>query len=293
MKRFTGCYVNSGPIDPAEFKAVMFALGVCFLFIGFLTVAHRLAPGNRRPIEHTRISQASTLPPRPIENSPVLEVPAPPQAPMELNPRFRSVPRNFEHVDFKTRSYGKYWLSDGEEVDLSLIDGQYRNVGASSHWFDFNDVYFTDLTGDGRPEAIVMLSHLECRGACDGGRNLIYIYEANYLIDSFKEILKYETGSGIDGCSLKTLTVKNRRLSLELFGKCPEVIGHFNDPVKRGAYDVTRLDFAFDGALLVQKKKTVFTVPDCHEVSYGPEIRIEDERSPAADTRLQAKGPCA
>ena len=48
-------------------------------------------------------------------------------------------------------------------ANLVLIDGQFREFSEiRQHWFDLNDVFYTDLTGDGSPEAIVMLTHLEC-----------------------------------------------------------------------------------------------------------------------------------
>lgn len=285
MKCFMKNQFCSGAADSSELKAVLFALLACFLFIGFLTAATRSKQSKRRYVVNDHTFSVPPPPPvRPAQVPPVTaELPPPP--PLDPNARFRIAPRNFERIDFKNRSYGNYTLSDGANVDLALINGQFREYARSNHWFDFSDVFYADLTGDGSAEAIVLLSHLECGHSCDGGKNLIYIYSLNNL-NGFSEILRYETGSGQDGCSMKSLTVKNRRLSFELFGKCPQPKETVNDPTRRETYDVTRVDFRFNGERLLEAKKTHLSVRDCNEVSWGVEIRIGDERSPAAVTSL-------
>ncbi len=269
MKCSTVSFKFSGPADSSEKKAILFAVLSCLLFIGFLAVVQRLAPRNRR------VTQIHVSPP-PLPVKPV----TPPQLaerPPDFNSRFRVVPANFKGINFATRSYGDYQLSDGKYQDLVLIDGQFREFGDSQHWFDLDDVLYTDLTGDGSPEAIVMMTHLECGRMCDGGKNLIYVYSQNYPI---QEILKYESGSGIEGCSLKSLTVKNRQLTLDLFGKCPPPSGILDDFVRRETYDLTRIEFFFNGKQLVPKKKTVLTLPNRGEVTYGVDVLIDDDRIP-------------
>jgi len=264
------CFSNSfsGPAEPSEVKAVLFALLSCFLFIGFLTVVQR-----RSIRSETRVTKfRAYAPPAPEMPVPPLEVPQPPLPP-DMNARFRVVPASFRGIDFATRSYGNYQLSNGTNRELVLIDGQFREFGNSQHWFDLNDVYYTDLTGDGSPEAIVMLTHLECGRMCDGGKNLIYVYSQNHPLE---EILKYESGSGIEGCSLKSLTVDKKQLTLDLFGKCPPPSGILDDFVKRETYDLTRVEFFFNGRKLVEKKKTFLTLPNRGEVSYGVDVRISD-----------------
>jgi hypothetical protein len=290
------CFIKnpgSGVNGSSELKAILFALLACFIFIGFLTARHRLAAGNRRQVIVNR-SQRLAPPPPPVRPAQVPQVPTEvtPPAP-DLNQRFRYVPSNFRAIDFKNRSYGDYTFSDGKTVDLALIDGQFRNYVGSSNWFDFNDVFYTDLTGDSSPEAIVMLTHIQCKSKCDGGKNLIYVYSMNYA--GFKEILKYESGSGLEGCSLKSLIVKNRQLALELFGRCPQQSKDSTPLVRRDTYDLTRVEFRFNGEQLLAQKKTHVTVPDCGEVDYGVEVRIRDERSPVEVTTRRPKdsGPCA
>lgn len=209
-------------------------------------------------------------------------MPAPPVAtteppPADQNWRFREVPANFRGINFKTRSYGTYEFPNGKSRDLVLIDGKFRDYGDSEHWFDLDDVLYTDLTGDGSPEAIVLMTHFECGQRCDGGKNLLYVYSQNYPL---QEILKYESGSGMDGCSLKSVTVRNKQLTLDLFGNCLQQSKASSDYIIRDTYYITRTEFFFNGKQLVPKKKTVLTVPNQHEVTRGVEVRILDDRFP-------------
>ena len=268
MKCYTNFFKCSGPADPAEKKAILFAVLSCLVFIGFISVVSRLAGPRRVRINNVRVSQ----PPVPVK--PV----TPPQfaeRPRDLNSRFRVAPANFKGINFATRSYGSYRLSEGENHELVLIDGQFREFGETKHWFDLDDVLYTDLTGDGNPEAIVMMTHLQCGSKCDGGKNLIYVYSQN---NPMEEILKYESGSGMEGCSLKSLTVTNRRLALELFGRCPQSAGASSEFVRRDTYEVTRVEFFFNGKQLVPKPSMYLTLPDRNEVNYGVEVRINDGR---------------
>ena len=269
MNGSTNKFSSSGLADNAELKAILFALGSCFLFIGFLAAVQRSGAMDIKPVVKVRVS------PQP---------PPPPPAPLitervpDMNDRFRVVPTNFKGLDFATHSYGDYQLSDGTNRHLVLIDGKFRDFGDASNWFDLNDVFYTDLTGDGKPEAIVMITHLECGRTCDGGKNLLYVFSQKSGV--VNQILKYESGSGLEGCSLKSLVVKNGRLSLDLFGRCPQPAGTSQEFVTQETYNLTRLDFSFNGTELVQKNKTVLLVPNRHEVSYGVEVRITDNRTP-------------
>ena len=79
----------------------------------------------------------------------------------------------------------------------------------------------------------------------------------------------------MDGNSLKSLTVKNKQLTLDLFGDGPS-----SDLVIRDMYKLTRVEFFFNGKKLVERKQTVLTVPNRNEVTYGVEVNIFDNRTP-------------
>ena len=260
-------FKSSGLADRAELKAIVFALASCFVFIGFVVAIHRSAARNVRPATRIQLSPPpppAPLPPRIRERMP------------DRNDVFRIVPSNFKGIDFDNRSYGDYRSSNGVNRELVLANGAFREFGDTSQWFNLNDVFYTDLTGDGMPEAIVMMTHIECTPNCDAGRNLLYVYSQN---DGLKEILKYESGSGYQGCSLKSLTVKNGRMAFELFGHCPNPKPSSILDV-HDTYDLTRVAFSFDGKKLVQNGKTFLTVPNRSEVTYGVDVRITDNRVP-------------
>jgi hypothetical protein len=103
---------------------------------------------------------------------------------------FRFVPENFRGVDFKNFSYGVYLTADDKPVSLNLTDGK---MWDASGWFNLQDVYYKDITGDGRLEAIVRLLHLRCNGSCDGGADMFYIYTMRN--GKLKSLWQYETGS--------------------------------------------------------------------------------------------------
>jgi hypothetical protein len=254
--------------DRAELKAIVFAVATCFVFIGFIVAVHR----SRNVTATTRIH----ISPPPLPAPRITERPA------DMNQMFRIVPSNFRAIDFENRSYGDYRSSNGAKRELVLSNGAFREFGDSSQWFNLNDVFYTDLTGDGVPEAIVMMTHVECSPTCDAGKNLLYVYSQMYVYsqnDGLKEVLKYESGSGMAGCSIKSLTVKNGRMALELFGRCPNP-----EPSSildiRETYDLTRVEFSFNGTKLVEKGKTFLRVPNLHEVNYGVDVRITDNRTP-------------
>ena len=258
-------FKSSWMADRAELKAVVFAFATCFVFIGFLVAVHR----SRNVRATTRI-HISPPPPPPLPAPRITERPA------DKNQMFRIVPSNFKGIDFENRSYGDYRTLHGAKRELVLADGELREVGESSQWFNLNDVFYTDLTGDGVAEAIVMITHVECVPTCDAGKNLLYVYSQN---DGLKEILKYESGSGVEGCSLNSLTVNNGRMALELFGRCPNPKAS-NILEIYGTYDLTRVEFSFNGKKLVEKGKQFLKVPNLHEVNYGVDVRITDNRTP-------------
>jgi hypothetical protein len=275
LKSFLNNCRGSNPADPAEVKAILFAAGACVLFIFVLTAAHRSEQRHNRTTIFTNYDRQPAVPVPPVT---VTDAPPPPK--VDMNARFRVVPASFRNTNFMTRNYGPYEYSDGTNRDLVLVDGKARNFENSrEQWFDLNDILFTDLTGDGRPEAIVLLTHLECGQRCDdGGKSLVYVYSQDYRL---QEIFKYESGSGRDGCSLKSINVANKQLTLELFDRCPKPAADYTDYVDRKSYYITRVEYFFNGKQLVPLRTQYHSLPDRKEISYGVEINIFDKHSPA------------
>jgi len=112
----------------------------------------------------------------------------------------------------------------------------------------------------------------------DTGKSLLYVYSQNYPM---QEILKYESDTWINGCSLKSINVTNGKLTLDLFGKCSLAPETSTEDIKPKTYKVTRLEFRFNGKQLLLKKKSHLTLPDRDEISHGVQINIVDKHLPA------------
>ena len=196
-------FTKLGRFDHTEKKALLFAFLFSALFIVLLGVSVPAKRTRKLPLT--------------IVNAPPVTKPFVPSSASYEDPleKFRLVPANFREVDFKNFSYGVYVPSKGKPVKLTLTEGA---MWDDTSLFDLQDVYYKDVTGDGSAEAIVRLLHLRCNGSCDGGADLFYIYTTRN--GTFKNIWQYETGSFADGCVLKSFTLGNKQMVLELFGSC-------------------------------------------------------------------------
>jgi len=264
------------PIDPSEKKALLIALIPCLLFIAYLTVFH--SPPSLSRVE-TRIPNYRPAPtPQQFHvEEPVVK---------EWHQPSSVVPKNFENVDFENRSYGPYRFADGSSVNLTLTDGGYRASTKQNYgWFSLKHVYYTDLTGDGKDEAIVMLSHAMCDG-CDGGSHLFYIYTGR--TGNLRPLWQYETGSLLKGCGLKGLTMNRKQFLMELYGRCPQQ-GKTEDSgqVNGTVYESTFALFEFNGHTFVQKSLELVTLGAVEVMGHEPEIRIYD--SPTDPAELKSK----
>ena len=179
-------------IGRSESKALLWAALFSCLFIVVLGVAR---PHQR----HTRRFTNEIMVPTPAP----YQISEPDLSSLDSIAKFRIRPEQFDEVDFTSHSYGPFRLSDGKKIDLSLDHGLFE-LPNNAGWFELKDVFYTDMTGDGREEAIVRLFHETCSGSCDGGANLFYIYTMRN--GKLKQIWQYETGSYADGCGLQSFT---------------------------------------------------------------------------------------
>lgn len=250
------------PTDKAELKAVLFALLVCCLFIGFVSVVYRDSRRFKKRV------YAELMPPPPMAPTKLLEPEAPPSG--DFNERYRVVSKNFKNVDFKNRRYGLYALPNGRTRDLRLEGGELL-LPNDAGWFMLRDVFYTDVTGDKQSEAIVRLSHLEGGGNSWDSSDIFYIYTRRN--GKLTTLWQYETGGRTSGCSLKSLTV-SKQLVLELFGNCPKQTTDSPGSAKFGVQDLTFLLFSFDGERFQQQVREVVSTPATKVKSYEPTIHI-------------------
>ena len=251
-----------GPFDRSERKALLFALLFSCLFIVVIASAR---PHPRR----IRISTNEFKVPTPVAPH---KFPEPYLSSVHLLDRFRVRPERFRQVDFKNHSYGPYTSSDGTMIDLSLEHNELR-LPKNSGWFALRDVYYKDVTGDGREEAIVWLSHVQCSsGSCNSGTDLFYIYTVRNGI--LKSIGRYETGTYTDGCGLKSLTLFNKQIMLALFGDCPKPAMDDPGEPKFIAGGFTIILSEFDGRRFTQKSTEYFVTPPTNVGGFEPMINI-------------------
>lgn len=268
MRRFTKTFTNNTPGDGSERKAIilaaLFSVVAAVMFIGF----YYRARAERRPcINNFSVPPLTSTRSEVVIQEPLKEDP---------NPRFRVIPVEFSRVDFKNRSYGQYKFVTGKKIDLKLNHGDYEyneRPDGELGWFHLSDILFADVTGDGNPEAIIWISHVDCGGSCDGGSGLFYVYSIEG--DELQELWRYETGSYGYGCGFKSLTLMNRQLMLQMFGRCADP-GRFEVTGNRKFLvdDTTNVTFRFNGSRFV-KRDTDFMSASTRDVNnYQAEINI-------------------
>lgn len=242
--------------DRSERRALLAAGVACLFFIGFLASIH---PGHYAP----------GAPSAPVPPKKVL-VSSEPSWSRDSAAMYRDKTEDFYDIDFWNYTYGTYTLSDGKRIPLTLENSK-LDVPNYPDSFGLKDVYYKDVTGDGRAEAIVWLSHVNCAGPCDGGSNLFYIYTVRNR--KLKPIWQYETGSYAHGCGLKSLTISGKEIVLELFGDCT---GKLEDPgeSKFMVKNATFLHLEFDGRGFRQRSSEVVETSPTHVTNYEPGIRI-------------------
>ena len=191
------------------------------------------------------------------------------------NDRFRGVPENFAHINFQNWRYGQYRFG-GEQLDLVLTAGEQvipRKEGGGGQTFSLIGVLYSDVTGDGKPEAIVRISHVQCGGSCDGGSDLFYIYQSSK--SGLRRIWMYETGSMAYGCGLKSFTLTKKQIVVEMFGQCWEPASSFETSGKFMVRDVTRSVFHFNGKRFVKRLTEITAAPVKNLRSHTPEVNIQ------------------
>jgi hypothetical protein len=184
------------------------------------------------------------------------------------------VPDAFKQIDFRNLSY-PYKFSFGKRVEVALKGGEYEyDFKDEQGSFKLANVYFADLTGDSRPEAIVMLWHVSCGVSCDGGAAHFYVYSVSK--HQLKSLWRYETGSLAYGCGLKSFAIDGTRITVELFGQCVNRKDVAPETRKFQAKDITRLTFESNANRIVARKRTLIPTPERSVLNYEPQISIRD-----------------
>lgn len=244
----------------AELTALLVSLLFSLVFLASFALLYEPEP------VHVVTSGPTFSPTLPAE---VAQVEKPPDS----NDKFRIVPDNFAGVDFGNWQYGRYKFG-GRDLDITLAHGRCElGKEKGGETFSLIGVVYTDLTGDGKPEAIVNLSHVQCGGSCDGGSDLFFIYQSSDK--GLRTIWEYETGSMAYGCGLKSVTITNKQIVVEMFGQCWGPVSSFTTSGKFMVRDVTRSVFHFNGKRFVKSSTEVTAAPVRDLRSYTPELHIQ------------------
>lgn len=190
--------------------------------------------------------------------------------PEARNERFRIVPAEFAKVDFKNFEYPTVSLKDGE---FKIYQDKISGSGSAS----LKDVFYVNLNEDEKKEAVVLLSSVMCGGSCDGGRTIIHFYAARKAKPELLELI--ETGSRSGGCSLKSLSIKDKKIILEQFGNCGKNSSYEEDRVyscKFCVKDLTRSVYSFKNGELVREKSETTETAETNVMNYLEEISISD-----------------
>ena len=264
MILFTSTFTTTGKDKRSELIALLVSILFSLGFLGAFALWYE--PDPEEEITCTAIS----IPPVRAKVPKLQEPPDP-------NGRFRLVPENFAKVDFANWKYGPYGLEE-EKLYVTLTNGEYTvpwKEGGGGDTFDLEDVFYTDLTGDGKPEAIVILNHVQCGGSCDGGSHLFYVYQSGK--SGVKRIWMYATGTIAYGCGLKSMTVTKKQIELEMFGQCWKPASSFATSGKFMVRDVTRSVFRFNGRRLVKRLTEVTAAPVRDVKNYSHDIHIHED----------------
>ena len=242
-----------------ELLALSFSILLSLMFLCSFALFYEPAP----------VSIVACPTPSPTSKTEVVQ----PEKPKDPNDAFRVVPENFAHVDFNNRRYGRYRFGEAK-LDLVLTSGE--QVIAHDYWgetFRLEDVLYVDVTGDGKPEAIVNLSHVQCSGSCDGGSDLFYVYQNTR--NGLKKLWEYETGCMAYGCGMKSFTVFKKMIVLEMFGQCWKPASSFEGSGKFIISDVTQAVFVFNGSRFIQHRMGFTASPAQDLRNYIPTVHIQ------------------
>ena len=236
-----------------------------FIVLAILCGCSSITKKDQPPKARTTPAASTTTKNNTIENDP------------QTDETSKEVPQSSKDFDFKNYSFGTYRFPGGRKrINLRLEYDRrfYDFLDCDRGWFRLKDVYYADVTNDRRLEAIVLLTHVSCGcGSCDGGADLIYIYEIHR--NKPRRLWQYETGSMAYGCGLKSLTIKGGNIAMKQVGRCPRPATDYPGSHKAFVADLTQLNFRFRGNRFVRTSMKYSSVPEREVRNYQPAIRIE------------------
>lgn len=187
------------------------------------------------------------------------------------NSRFQEVPEEFKNVGWDNFKFPKFRLKDGEYEEIYK-----KHPGGTS--YILGEVFYLDLIGDAKKEAVVFVWKVSCGVSCDGGSKTIYFYFLRTgkpaLLDSL------ETGCRSCGCFIKSFKIENKKIHLEQFGNCrkdslrDDSSGYV---CKFCAKNITKSVYSFNQkATLVRNSVEIVETPVHNVINYETEMIINE-----------------
>jgi len=196
------------------------------------------------------------------------------------NEKFKTVPDDFKDINFANfRFRNRSRLVSRQSRYVILKNGEFEyedrdHLGGTT--YSLGDVFYIDLAGDKKKEAIVFVYAVSCGGSCDGGSTTIYFYSANNTKP--KLLGTIDIGSTAYGCSLKSFVIRGKTMYLEQFGRCN---GSRNTDRKEYlckfcVKDLTKTVYYFQNSKLAKKSRKEEATPETNVMNYFPDISIND-----------------
>lgn len=188
------------------------------------------------------------------------------------NDKFKQTPEEFKNINFEDFKYPIVTLKNGEKDERDP-----KNPLAGGQSFSLSNVFYIDLTGDAKKEAVVMLYVVGCGVSCDGGRDIIYFYSSQK--GKPKLLGEIETGSKSGGCSLKSLVIKDKKIVTEQFGRCVKKSDSDENQdyfCKFCVRDRTHSVYSFVNGELRKESNEVSDVSESDVMNYSAEININE-----------------
>ncbi len=129
--------------------------------------------------------------------------------------RRATIPYEFQQVDFRNFSFP---MSGRKAIKLTdgVFESQYDPKDCDNSFDKLNGVYYADLDGDKKQDALVDLVHVSCGcGSCDGGHHILYAFRLKG--GQPKLFWRYFTGSYGYGGGLRSLHSRPGSIEIEEF----------------------------------------------------------------------------
>ena len=158
-------------------------------------------------------------------------------------------------------------MNDGEfEFDYS--DGDRGMV-------DFDKVYYLDLTGDQRKDALIVLLEYDCGMGCGASKSYhFYIYSLDknkprYVWDYNSNEVGYEGG-------MKSFVTENEKIVIEEYGKGTKAEQQQSGSPGYMSKNIDRRTFNFNGVSFKLKTKEFIETDYINVFNFQPDIKINE-----------------